>query len=504
MLAIACATGEVARAANEPAAATAHPEVVVIVNATSPVSVAIGEYYRTRRGIPAENLLRLEIPLRDPSLAGDESESISRADYVRRVRDPARAFLRAHPHREAITTLVTTRGVPLHYTWSNHPMPRWLIESPNASIEAELAILWSDRDGNAGIAGMANPYFGSAEPFAAFRAKAGSGLLSYLTARLDGFGGDLDAATGVPAEVKRLIDAAQASGPRGVTLVDEDPGKAPGFLPANRLLLRPIVAMLRGLGRDVQHETTTRFAGNARSLAGYASWGSNDDHDAGAPFYGTIAGTTYPGRFGPRAIAVDLVSTNARTFSRPPKHYEQSLVADLIALGVAGAAGYVTEPVLAGCARPYTVLRRYAEGIPAGEAHARAVPWLGWTNVWIGDPLMTIEHLPARRSNDLDGDGVADSDDDCLEIANPDQRDTDGDGFGNLCDPDVDQDGVVTARGMGATRGEGDLDRLARIAALGGHLPDLDLDGDHRVDASDLAIAQLWLLLPPGPSGRRH
>lgn len=489
----------------EPARETpnaAHPEVVVLVNGASPISIAIGEYYRARRGIPPENLLRLEIPLQDPSLAGDESESISRADYVRRVRDPVRAFLRAHANRDAITTLVTTKGVPLHYTWTVHPMPRWLVESPNASIEAELAILWSDRDGNAGIAGMTNPYFGSARSFADFRAAHGDGLLSYVTARLDGHAGNLDPASGVPADVKRLIDAAQASGPRGKTLVDEDPGKAPAFLPGNRLLLRPIVAMLRGMGLEVRHEATTLFVGNARDLAAYASWGSNDDHDAGAPFYGSIAGVTYPGRFGPRAIAVDLVSTNARTFTKPPKHYEQSLIADLIPLGIAGAAGYVTEPVLSGCARPYTVLRRFAEGVPAGEAHLRAVPWLGWTNVWIGDPLMTVERPATRRSADLDGDGVPDATDDCMELADPDQRDTDGDGFGNLCDPDVDQDGIVTARGIGGRTGEGDLERIARIASIGGYDPTLDLDGDHRVDTTDVGIAQLWLLLPPGPSGR--
>lgn len=38
-------------------------------------------------------------------------------------------------------------------------------------------------------------------------------------------------------------------------------------------------------------------------------------------------------------------------------------------------------------------------------------------------------------ADDLDGDGVPDSQDNCVEIANQDQTDTDGDGRGDLCDP---------------------------------------------------------------------
>lgn len=46
---------------------------------------------------------------------------------------------------------------------------------------------------------------------------------------------------------------------------------------------------------------------------------------------------------------------------------------------------------------------------------------------------------------DLDGDGVANTSDNCPDVANADQVDTDSDGAGNACDTDDDGDGVADA-----------------------------------------------------------
>lgn len=40
---------------------------------------------------------------------------------------------------------------------------------------------------------------------------------------------------------------------------------------------------------------------------------------------------------------------------------------------------------------------------------------------------------------DTDGDGVTDSSDNCTLTPNPLQRDTDADGYGNICDADLNQ-----------------------------------------------------------------
>jgi hypothetical protein len=46
---------------------------------------------------------------------------------------------------------------------------------------------------------------------------------------------------------------------------------------------------------------------------------------------------------------------------------------------------------------------------------------------------------------DHDGDGVPDATDDCPDVSNPDQLDTDGDSRGDACDSDLDGDGVPNA-----------------------------------------------------------
>src|SRR5690606_6829295 len=258
-----------------------------------------------------------------------------------------------------------------------------------------------------------------------------------------GYQTPVDATTGVPADVKALVDRAQAAVlPSHQALIDEDPSRPDALAPGNELPLRSAAGALAALGVPLLHDQSNTFVADATSLVAYASWGSNDGGDAGAPFYGLIGGKLYPGTFAARAVVADIVSTNARSFVDPPS-YGQSLVADLVRGGAAGAAGNVFEPLLSGTARADVLFDAYFRKVPAVEAHYRAVPYLSWINVWVGDPLMTWPFQPSP-TDDRDGDGVPDALDNCIRIPNPDQRDTNGDGFGNVCDADVDGDGRVT------------------------------------------------------------
>ena len=68
------------------------------------------------------------------------------------------------------------------------------------------------------------------------------------------------------------------------------------------------------------------------------------------------------------------------------------------------------------------------------------------------------------------------------------QRDTDGDGFGNICDPDLNNDGIINF---------GDLVRF-QSGWLSSE-PDLDFNGDGAVNFGDLAILADYFLGSPGP-----
>lgn len=48
--------------------------------------------------------------------------------------------------------------------------------------------------------------------------------------------------------------------------------------------------------------------------------------------------------------------------------------------------------------------------------------------------MMLLLSLMAPAFAGIDGDGVADVDDNCPAVINPDQADRDGDGFGDVCD----------------------------------------------------------------------
>jgi ferredoxin len=49
---------------------------------------------------------------------------------------------------------------------------------------------------------------------------------------------------------------------------------------------------------------------------------------------------------------------------------------------------------------------------------------------------------PSGAFNDSDGDSVEDAADNCPNVANPEQRDLNGDGEGDVCDDDIDGDGA--------------------------------------------------------------
>lgn len=97
---------------------------------------------------------------------------------------------------------------------------------------------------------------------------------------------------------------------------------------------------------------------------------------------------------------------------------------------------------------------------------------------------------------DSDADQVRDFMDNCTFDPNTSQLDSNGDGFGNRCDPDLDNSGAVNFADYAALT-------AAFLSAPGSANwnPDADLTGDGTVNFADIALFQFFFLGPPGPSG---
>jgi hypothetical protein len=113
------------------------------------------------------------------------------------------------------------------------------------------------------------------------------------------------------------------------------------------------------------------------------------------------------------------------------------------------------------------------------------------TNMQVGNYCIIQDSDAAiMQVGDSDSDGIANSLDNCIRAVNPNQRDSDGDLFGNACDADFNNDFVINFIDLGQLRSDffakGDLET--------------DLNSDGVVNFQDLGILRGLFFGPPGPS----
>jgi uncharacterized protein (TIGR03790 family) len=341
--------------------------VLVVVNDASATSRTIGQYYAQRRNIPAKNICHIQTPAR---------EEIERGVYDREVAAPILTCLQKQGLVESVYYIVTTMHVPLKIAGNIYKG----LDADYASVDSELALLYNDlKSGRSHElrGGLANPFFGRRDrPF------SHAEFPIYLVTRLAGY--EL-------ADVKAMIDRSLQASNRGKFIFDlRGPGDEPGddwlrnaaiLLPANRAIL----------------EETTKPVYDQKDVIGYASWGSNDRHHD-RRFVGF--------RWLPGAIMTEYVSSDARTFTRPPEGWKssqewgdrtkwfagspQSMSADYIAEGATGASGHVYEPYLNMNPRPDLIFPAYFSGRNLAESYYLGLPELSWQNIVLGDPLCTL------------------------------------------------------------------------------------------------------------------
>jgi len=346
------------------AASAQKPEnVLVVINQRAPISRQIAEYYMQKRSIPPANICVLRTTV---------EEHIPRAIFDKEVSAPLAACLKAKKLQEQILYIVTTKGVPLVIDGSIS------LEGEYASVDSELTMLYSDMKGIPhSLAGaLTNPFFGKADiPFSHPR------FPIYLVTRLAGY--DF-------ADVKAIIDKALVAKNRGKFVIDLRSSED-----ANGNSWLRTAAMLLPKERVILDETDTVLY-NQKDVMGFASWGSNDKNR-----HKRLVGFEWL----PGAIMTEFVSTNGRTFSRPPDTWNistfkdrplfwadspQTLTADYIHEGATGASGHTDEPYVHYCPRPDYLLPAYYGGRNLAESYYLAIAGLSWQNIVVGDPLCSL------------------------------------------------------------------------------------------------------------------
>lgn len=360
--------------------------ILLVVNSTSQNSREIGEYYREKRGVPAQQVCRVAAP---------DREHIDRASFDNNIQRPLMDCLRNGGLQDRVLYLVLTKGVPLVIDGQGGQ------NGDQASVDSELTLLYQD------LITRQHPLRGKVQnPYAVKNSRTSPMVRfshrefpMYLVTRLDGY----DA-----AEVKALIDRGLRAKPEGRFLLDlkqddETPGNG---------WLRQTADRLRAAGiapSRIVLEQSRVFVTGETGLLGYASWGSNDPANNSR---------FLKHKWEPGALLAEFVSSDGRTFERPPagwnigkwdgprsnfyKNTPQSLIADYLAEGVTGAAGYVDEPFLPAYARPQVLFPAYVSGLNLAESFYSALPDLSWKAVVIGDPLVQPfprPPLPEQEAN---------------------------------------------------------------------------------------------------------
>ncbi len=347
--------------------------VLVVVNDNSPVSRNVGEYYTRRRRVPSRNVCHVRTTT---------DENIPRTDYNRQIAAPLEAFLVKAQLTENILYIVTTSGVPLRIPGSGEGM-----EVDTAAVDSELTLLYSDIHGKSPHAlrgSIPNPFF--AKTTAKFTHPE---FPIYLVTRLTAY--DFDGVKGlIDRSIQATETAVHGAANRGKFVLDL---KSETNEPGNDWLRSAAIRLPKD--RVVFDESSTVLY-DQTDVMGYAGWGSNDPNRH-RRFLGY--------RWLPGAIMTEFVSTNGRTFERPPENWNisdwkspnlwfkgspQTMTADYVLEGVTGASGHTDEPYLVMTPRPDILLPAYYGGRNLAESYYLSIRGLSWQNIVVGDPLCSI------------------------------------------------------------------------------------------------------------------
>ncbi|MFO0723542.1 MAG: TIGR03790 family protein [Myxococcota bacterium] len=383
------AIGLLLMAIGSPALAVPGPDsVAVLANSRDRASVELAERYIAARQIPHRQLCLLDLPL------GDD---VDLATYRASIEAPFFRCLDQAGITARIEAAVVMRGMPLRVLI---PMSGG---AASVSMTAALGLYHSTTSTGAPILGQPpgvvancgspclaatwpNPFRTGTFSPGYSRSVNGVSYRPLLVTMIHGRSAE---------EAAKLIASATTAdalgGARGTFMFMD------GADPARGALDTDYVPAARGLNAaGFTDVVEVPFDGNATG------------HTLAAFFTGTAGiGQTIEGnRFLPGALVDNLTSYGAvpQNFGAPADEVQVS-IARWVAMGVAGVHGTVDEP-LNNCFPSRQLIVDYAEGGTLGEAYLRAMPFVYWRNLVLGDPMTA----PYKTKTSILVDGLNEGD----------------------------------------------------------------------------------------------
>lgn len=347
-------------------------QVVVLVNEAVPDSVAIGEHYARRRGIPASQILRVRT---------SAEEIVSWPEFREQILGPFTEFVRARP--EVIYAAVCY-GVPVKTREENpdndapgeDTVSKMVTNRDYGAVDRELELARIDHDVEGWIR---SDHFGKDAPIT-------SAAKIVMVCRLDG---------PTPAAARALIDNAlygEAMGIEGKHYLDTRGLKEGGYQELDDAMRR-IADVFAAVEMPLVHEDTDEVVdlSTMEDLAHYWGW-----------YTGSIKAER-PFTFRRGAVGAHLHSFSASAFRSDTRTW----TGPLVARGITGTCGTVYEPLGSGFPDGALFFERFLAGYPFAQAMTFANMFTSWQAIFVGDPLYAPYSKSARERQERNREALA-------------------------------------------------------------------------------------------------